>query len=132
VTTRFIKASTFHKRALVGNKWAIWSILVTAGLQVFLTYTPGVNDFLHMGEGMVGISWARAMCAMVITYIVVEIEKALVDPLLMPWVVRPVLEFLEDITPNWLRMPQNRVSIWKGCKKPMDPPAVKHGSFRAP
>jgi hypothetical protein len=62
----------------------------------------------------------------IITYIVVEIEKALVDPLLMPWVVRPVLEFLEDITPNWLRMPQNRVSIWKGCKKPMHPPAVKH------
>lgn len=75
-----------------------------------------------------------SLCApkQVITYIVVEIEKALVDPLLMPWVVRPVLEFLEDITPNWLRMPQNRVSIWKGCKKPMDPPAVKHGSFRAP
>lgn len=72
------------------------------------------------------------VCSQVITYIVVEIEKALVDPLLMPWVVRPVLEFLEDITPNWLRMPQNRVSLWKGCKKPMDPPAVKHsGSFAA-
>lgn len=61
----------------------------------------------------------------VITYAVVEVEKALVDPVLMP-VVRPVLEFLEDITPNWLRIPQNRVSLWKGCKKPMAPPAVKH------
>lgn len=61
-----------------------------------------------------------------ITYVVVEIEKALVDPLLMPWVVRPVLEFLEDITPNWLRIPENRVSLWRGCKKPMAPPAVKH------
>lgn len=61
----------------------------------------------------------------VITYAVVEIEKALVDPVLMP-VVRPVLEFLEDITPNWLRIPQNRVSLWKGCKKPQGPPAVKH------
>jgi hypothetical protein len=49
---------------------------------------------------------------------VVEVEKALVDPVLMPWVVNPVFEFLEDHTPNWLRMPQNRVSLWKGCKRP--------------
>lgn len=27
--------------------------------------TTGVNAFLHMEQGMVGISWARAMCAMV-------------------------------------------------------------------
>jgi hypothetical protein len=35
-----------------------------------------------------------------IAYAVVEVEKALVDPLLMPWVVRPVLEFLE-VGPVW-------------------------------
>lgn len=59
-------------------------------------------------------------------YAVVEIEKALVDPVLMP-VIRPVLEFLEDITPNWLRIPDNRVSMWKGCKKPnAGTAAVKH------
>jgi len=126
VTTRFIKASTFHPRALRGNKWAIYSILVTVALQVFLTYTPGVNAFLHMEDGMLGYQWARAIAAMFIAYAVVEVEKALVDPLLMPWVVRPVLEFLEDITPNWLRIPQNRVSLWKGCKKPTAPPAVKY------
>jgi hypothetical protein len=37
-----------------------------------------------------------------------------------------VLLCLQDITPNWLRIPQNRVSLWKGCKKPTAPPAVKY------
>jgi magnesium-transporting ATPase (P-type) len=113
ITTRFIKATTFHTRALRGNRWCYLSIGITAALQVFLTYTPGINAFLHMSEGMSGIQWARALVSMVIVYVVVEVEKRLVDPVLMP-VVRPVLQFIEDHTPDWLSMPKPKK--WKGCR----------------
>ncbi|WIA38354.1 hypothetical protein OEZ86_001687 [Tetradesmus obliquus] len=115
MTTRFIKASTLHKRALHGNPWCFLSIGLTAALQFFLTYTPGVSSFLHMGEGMSGIQWARALVSMVIVYFVVEFEKALVDPVLMPLLVRPVLNWVEKHTPDWLSMPKPHK--WMGCKK---------------
>lgn len=67
---------------------------------VFLVYTPGVNSFFHM-QGMTGLQWARVAVCMAIIYAVVEVEKALVDPVLMP-LIRPVLTFLENITPKWL------------------------------
>lgn len=38
MTTRFIKASTLHKRALHGNPWCFLSIGLTAALQV--SYVP--------------------------------------------------------------------------------------------
>jgi hypothetical protein len=84
-------------------------------LQFFLTYTPGINSFLHMGEGMSGIQWARAFASMFIVYFVVEFEKALVDPVLMPIFVRPVLNWVEKHTPDWLSMPKPHK--WKGCRK---------------
>lgn len=80
------------------------SIAVTAILQVMLTYIPGLNWFMGMPEGMLGIQWARVLVCMVIVYIVVEVEKALVDPLLMP-MVRPVLDFIEEHSPKFLRRP---------------------------
>jgi len=80
------------------------SIAVTAVLQVMLTYIPGLNWFMGMPEGMLGIQWARVLVCMVVVYIVVEVEKALVDPLLMP-MVRPVLDFIEEHSPKFLRLP---------------------------
>jgi hypothetical protein len=51
-------------------------------LQVFLTYTPRVNAFFAM-EAMVAVQVARVAVCMIVIYTVVEIEKALVDPVLM-------------------------------------------------
>jgi hypothetical protein len=51
-------------------------------LQVFLTYTPCVNAFFAM-EAMVAVQVARVAVCMVVIYAVVEVEKALVDPVLM-------------------------------------------------
>ena len=54
VTTRFLKMSTFHPRVFRGNPLCFISMAVTAVLQVFLTYTPGVNAFFSMpGVGKV-------------------------------------------------------------------------------
>lgn len=73
-----------------------------------LTYIPGLNWFFSMPEGMTGIQWARVIVCMIIVYLVVELEKALVDPVLMP-VVRPVLDFIGDHSPAWLRHPKKLV-----------------------
>lgn len=81
------------------------AIIVTAALQVMLTYIPGLNWFFSMPEGMLGIQWARVIVCMFIVYFVVEIEKALVDPLLMP-LVRPVLDFVAEHSPKFLRLPK--------------------------
>lgn len=102
VTTRFIKLSTFHLRVFQGNPYCFLSIALTAGLQVFLTYTPGVQWFMNMPDGMASISWARVMVCMIVVYIVVEIEKWLVDPIMMP-IIRPAFKFISKLIPNWFK-----------------------------
>jgi magnesium-transporting ATPase (P-type) len=102
VTTRFLKMSTFHPRVFIGNPLCFASMILTAALQVFLTYTPGVNWFFNMPEAMDPIQWARAVGAMVVVYIVVELEKALVDPVLMP-IVRPAMDWLGYHLPAFFR-----------------------------
>ncbi len=74
--------------------------------QVFLIYTPAVNDFFSM-SGMDGVQWARVLVSMVVVYVIVEVEKALVDPVLMP-VIRPILRWIEDHTPTWLQTVSTR------------------------
>ena len=106
ITTRFLKLSTFHPRVFRGNPLCFGSMLLSAALQVFLTYTPGVQWFFSMPDGMDGIQWARAIGAMIVVYIVVEIEKALVDPVLMP-MVRPTMDFLARFMPSFLRNKQS-------------------------
>lgn len=72
--------------------------------QVFLTMTPRVNAFFSM-EAMAGLQWLRVFVCMVIVYAVVEVEKALVDPLLMP-LIKPLLRWCEAHTPQWLSVDQ--------------------------
>ena len=102
VNTRFIKESALHPRVLRGNPWCFWSIAVTAALQVFLTYTPGVSEFFSMGDGMGWVQWVRVLVSMVVVFLVVEVEKALIDPVIKPclW---PVLRWLEHHSPSWLK-----------------------------
>uniref|UniRef100_A0A383V2S6 Cation-transporting P-type ATPase N-terminal domain-containing protein n=1 Tax=Tetradesmus obliquus TaxID=3088 RepID=A0A383V2S6_TETOB len=123
ITCRFLKASTFHPRVFRGNKVAYASVLTTLLLMVFLTFTPGVNRFFAM-EALLGVQVARVAVCMVVIYAVVEVEKALVDPVLMP-MIRPVLSFLENITPRWLTVEHSKPLFTK-C---MQAPRTK--SFRA-
>ncbi|KAG2483675.1 hypothetical protein HYH03_017478 [Edaphochlamys debaryana] len=100
VNCRFIKLASFHPRVVRGNPWMYLSMSITLGLMVFVTYVPGVNNFFHMA-GMIGVQWARVVVCLAIVFTVVEIEKALVDPLFMP-ILRPVFAWLEAHTPEWL------------------------------
>jgi hypothetical protein len=66
--------------------------------------TPGVNAFFNM-EAMTGLQWLRVFVTMCIVYGIVEVEKALVDPLLMP-MIKPFLRWCEARTPQCLSVDQ--------------------------
>jgi hypothetical protein len=54
---------------------------------------------------MEGLQWLRVFVCMLIVYFIVEVEKALVDPLLMP-IIKPVLRWCERHTPSCLSVDQ--------------------------
>jgi hypothetical protein len=83
---------------------------------LFFTFTPGVNAFFQM-EAMTGTQWLRVVVSMVALYLLVEVEKALVDPVLMP-IIRPVLAFIERHTPDWLAVDRKSINWMKRCRKP--------------
>jgi hypothetical protein len=62
--------------------------------------TPGLNAKFAMAP-MDGVQWARVCVCMLLVYGIVEMEKALVDPLLMP-LIKPVLRWCEARTPACL------------------------------
>jgi hypothetical protein len=79
---------------------------VTAVLQCIITYVPGIAGFFQLNRDMQGYQWGRVIASMFITYFVVEAEKALVDPFLMPYIVFPFLKWVESWPiPNYLRNP---------------------------
>ena len=90
------------------------TMMIATQTQVFVTYVPGVNGFFHMTGSMDGIQWARVVVCTAIVFVLVEVEKALVDPLLMP-ILRPVLAWLEDHTPDFLSVKQSAKSLKGGC-----------------
>jgi magnesium-transporting ATPase (P-type) len=104
ITTRFIKLSTLHPRVFSGNIWMFISCLLTAVFQVIITYVPGISGFFGLNRDMMGYQWARVIASMFITYFLVEGEKALVDPFLVPYIVIPFLKWVEKLPlPSWLR-----------------------------
>ncbi|GBF97304.1 carbonate dehydratase [Raphidocelis subcapitata] len=117
ITCRFLKRTTLHYRVLFGNPLAYASIVLTVGIMVFFTYVPVVNTFFNMAP-LPGIPWARIAVSMVITYAVVEVEKALIDPVIVP-LLRPVLRWINGHAPKWLRLDFKPTRVaGKLCKAP--------------
>ncbi|KAJ3413027.1 hypothetical protein HDV05_008618 [Chytridiales sp. JEL 0842] len=101
ITARFIKAPSWNPKTFFTNYLVFVLISLTAAIQVFLTYTPVVNTFFSQ-EGLDAYQWGRVLISMVIVYVIVEVEKALVDPVLMPF-VRPILRWMGHVSPKWLK-----------------------------
>jgi magnesium-transporting ATPase (P-type) len=76
MSARFARKSAFHMRTFVGNPIAWWSYLIMGGLQVFITYTPGLNDTIFSMAAMDGPQWAIVALFMVVPLLVMEAEKA--------------------------------------------------------
>merc|ERR1712232_170323 len=77
LSARFAYNSSIHPRIFTGNKWCWWSILLVIVLQVMITYIPGLNDVIFQMATMDGKQWGISIAGMVITFIVMEAEKAL-------------------------------------------------------
>ena len=77
---RFLQKSSFHPRIFRGNRFAWVCAVVMVGLQMLITYVPGLNDFFSM-EGMTGPAWGITLLFAVASFIIVEIEKVLSKPL---------------------------------------------------
>ncbi|KAI8465790.1 MAG: cation transporting ATPase [Monoraphidium minutum] len=102
ITCRFLKATTLHYRVLFGNWVAYVSILLTIGIQMFFTYVPVVNSFFGMGP-INGLQWGRVVVMAVIIYLIVEFEKAIIDPVVVP-LVKPVTNWVNAHAPAWLKV----------------------------
>jgi len=78
LSARFSYLSSLHPRVFKGNKYCWYSVFIVAGLQVFITYVPGVNHiiFLMAKEGMDLTQWGITFLFMIIMFLVMEAEKA--------------------------------------------------------
>lgn len=77
LSARFAYNSAFHPRILRGNVLCWWSVSIMAGLQVLITYTPGVNDTIFGMAPMDGKQWGIVCLFMVVTFIIMESEKSI-------------------------------------------------------
>lgn len=76
MSARFSRKSAFHSRTFTGNKLALWSYLIMSLLQVFITYTPGLNSTIFSQGPMDGWQWGVVALFFVVVFIVMEAEKA--------------------------------------------------------
>ena len=75
MSARFTRKSAFHMRSFTGNPLANWSYAIMMVLQVFITYTPGLNETIFSMEGMTGYQWMIVVVFMVVVFVVMETEK---------------------------------------------------------
>jgi magnesium-transporting ATPase (P-type) len=76
-SARFSTNSAFHARSFRGNPLALWSYIIMSVLQVFITYTPGLNTTIFNMKPMDGWQWGVVALGMVIVFVVMETEKAI-------------------------------------------------------
>lgn len=77
MSARFSYNSAFGSRSLYGNKFAWYSLVIVAVLQVAITYIPGLNSVIFGMGPMKGMQWAIVGIFMVVVFVVMEIEKGI-------------------------------------------------------
>ena len=75
-SARFARKSAFHPRSFHGNAFAWYSYAIMAVLQVFITYTPGLNETIFTMDAMDGPQWLIVLLFMAVVFVVMETEKA--------------------------------------------------------
>ena len=76
-SARFARKSALHPRSFRGNAFAWWSYAIMAMLQVFITYTPGLNETIFTMDPMDGTQWGIVALFMVVVFFVMEDEKSI-------------------------------------------------------
>ena len=75
LSARFAYNSSLHPRILYGNTLCWWSVGIMSFLQVFITYTPGLNKTIFSMAGMDWFQWVLVAAFMFVTLFVMEFEK---------------------------------------------------------
>merc|ERR1719384_2968755 len=81
LSARFTYLNSCHKRIFFGNKYCWYSVFIVAALQFFCTYVPGVNSIIFSMAPLDLFSWGVVALMTVIVFVVMEVEKAIVDTL---------------------------------------------------
>lgn len=76
LSARFSFNSAFHPRVFQGNKYAWYAVVITTVLQLAITYIPGLSNVIFQMGKMDGAQWGVVVAGMVVTFVVMEIEKA--------------------------------------------------------
>ena len=76
-SARFTYNSSISLNVFKGNRSLIYSALIVTLLQIFLTYTPGLNSVIFSMNGMDRIQWGITIMFMFVVFFVMEAEKAL-------------------------------------------------------
>ena len=76
MSARFARNTAFHARSFGGNPIAWWSYAIMGILQVFITYTPGLNVTIFSMAGMDARQWGIVALFAVVVLCVMEFEKA--------------------------------------------------------
>ncbi|KAL7565795.1 hypothetical protein ACA910_015575 [Epithemia clementina (nom. ined.)] len=76
LSARFARKSAFHPRTFHGNPFAWYSYAIMTVGQVFITYTPGLNETIFSMAPMAGELWLIVLLFMIVVLVVLEAEKA--------------------------------------------------------
>jgi magnesium-transporting ATPase (P-type) len=76
LSARFEYHTSLHPRLLGGNDICWWMVLTMVILQVFITYTPGINNTIFQMGPMNWYMWIMVLVFMTITFLLLEFEKA--------------------------------------------------------
>jgi magnesium-transporting ATPase (P-type) len=76
LSARFSYNSSFSLKLFRGNPLCWYSVAIMAILQVFITYTPGLNSVVFEMAPMDAFQWLWVLVFMVVTFIVMEAEKS--------------------------------------------------------
>lgn len=77
LSARFSYNSSFHPRIFRGNVLCWYSVAIVMGLQVLITYTPGLNSVVFEMAGMDWFQWLLVFIFMFVTFVVMEVEKSI-------------------------------------------------------
>ncbi|KAG7353554.1 HAD superfamily P-type ATPase [Nitzschia inconspicua] len=76
LSARFSYNSSFNMRLFRGNPLCWYSVAIMTSLQLLITYTPGLNSVVFEMAPMDGFQWMLVVVFMIVTFTVMEIEKA--------------------------------------------------------
>lgn len=95
LSARFVYRSSLTYRVLLGNPWLLAAIAFNMGMQVVLTYTPGLSGVWGMDD-MSWADWLRCLLLTVAVFLLVELEKWAGPRYLLP-LVQPLLTALAPL-----------------------------------